>query len=98
MIFYLFNEIVLEWWTPYVVYEVNKHTPKDFQVIIFSFDRVLEVVTFQLPLDFHSTFSYLKINGLKWDQGDSLLECLMILFFKSQLNPLRKSKVIGPLV
>ena len=44
-------------------------TPKYFQVIILLFDRVLEVVTFQLPLDFHPNVSYLKLNGLKWDKG-----------------------------
>ena len=67
----------------------------DFQVIIFLFDLVLEAVTFQLPLDFHPNFSELKLNGLTWDQMDSLLGCLMILCFKYQLNPLRQSKVIG---
>ena len=72
------------------------HTPKDFQVIILLFDRVLEVVTFQLPLDIHPNLSYLKLNVLTWDQRVSLIICLMSLCFKYQLNPLRKSKVIDP--
>ena len=61
----------------------NKTTPKDFQDIIFPFDRVLEVVTFQLPLNFHPIFSYLKLNGLTWDQGGSLLEEIQIYWSTS---------------
>ena len=67
-----------------------------FQVIIFLFDWILGVMTIQLPLDFHLIFSYLKPHGLTWDQGGSLLVCLMSLCFKYHLNPLRQSKVIGP--
>ena len=68
------------------------------KVIIHLFDRVLGVVTFQLPLDFHPKLPYIKFNGLTWYQGCSLIICLMSLCFKSQLNPIRKSKVIDPLM
>ncbi|CAF4432907.1 unnamed protein product, partial [Adineta steineri] len=37
----------------------------------------------------------LKPHGLTWEEGGSLIGCLMSLCFKSQLNPLRQSKVIG---
>ena len=71
---------------------------KDSQVIIFPLDQVLEAVTFQLHLDFHPKFSYLKLNVLTCYQQGFLLGCLMSLCFKYQLNLLRQSKVIDLLV
>ena len=66
MIFYLSKELIFTRLESEDVYEVKNHAPKDFQVIIFPFDWVLEAVNFQLPLDFHPTYSYLKLNGLAW--------------------------------
>ena len=50
----------------------------------------------QVTLGFHPIFSYAKSRILGWDKGGSLLGCLISLYFKSYLNPFRKSKVIDP--
>ena len=94
VIFDSFNELVSTIWVSQYVYNVKKHIPKDPQVIIFQFDWVLRVVTFQLPLEFHPNLSYIKLNVLTWDQGGSPIICLMRLCFKPQLNLIRQSKVI----
>ena len=78
------------------VYYVKTHPPNEFQVHIFPFDRVFGVVTFRLPLGFHPIFSYPKPHGLTWVQGGYLFWCLKNLCFNFQLNPMWKSKVIGP--
>ena len=40
----------------------------DPQGFIHPFDRVLELVGFQLPYNFHPNISYLKPIGLTWYQ------------------------------
>ena len=64
VIFDSFNELVFTVWVSQDVQDIKNHIPKETQVIIHLFDRVLGVVTFQLPLDFHPNISYLKPIGL----------------------------------
>ena len=53
-------------------------------------------MTIQQPLEFNTIFPYPKTHGLELDQGVPIRLCLINLYFKFHLNPLKKSKVIGP--
>ena len=48
----------------YDSYHVIPYPPMKFQADTLSFGWILEVVTFQLPLVFHTRFSCLKPHGL----------------------------------
>ena len=48
----------------YDAYHAIPYPPMKFQDDTLSFGWILEVVTFQLPLIFHTIFYYLKPHGL----------------------------------
>jgi hypothetical protein len=93
-LFDTFLEIVFPKCVFYNDYDFKESIPIDRQVFIHPFDRVLGLVTLQLPYIFHPNVFNLKYIGLTWDQGDSLPICLKRLCSKPQLNPIRKSKFI----
>ena len=95
-LFDTFLELVLPKWAFYNDYDVKESIPIDRQVFIHSFDRVLGLVTLQLPWIFNHNFFNLKPIGLTWDQGYYLPMCLKISCSKPHLNPIRQSKVIHP--
>ena len=47
--FFSFNEMVFTMWVFYDVYDVKESIPIEPQVFNHSFDKVLGLVTFQLP-------------------------------------------------